>query len=297
MLALYLYLDSRQPAQLHAAKAEQTNINNMLSVQGVLRPEQKSSISVHETSVVLEAYVEPGASVKKGDPLLRLQNVAGYDGDILATAAAYWGQDISANFQNGSVLYADIDGLVSSCAAVGTKIYPAQAAVTLVDFSHALISLEVPELYASGLNIGQSVEAASVSDHSLILQGKISHVDAHITEKTNLLTQEPERFVKCTAELLGEYASLRDGMSLDVTIITDSVREAITVPQAAIRQNETQEYVYVISGSGIEMRPVETGYYLLSGVQIKHGVDAGEWVLVDDELPADLSYGYWVDAA
>lgn len=297
MLFLYLYLDSCEPFQLHAAKAEETNINNRLSVQGILSPLRKSSISVNEPSVVEEVFVDSGDTVKKGAPLLRLQNISGYDTDMVSVASAYLGQDLSMNVQSGAILYADMEGMISSCLSVGSKIYPAQTAVTLVDFTRAQILLEVPELYASGLRIGQLVQAVPVSDEGVTLSGEISHIDACITEKTNLLTQEPERFVKCTAELSSDYTALRDGTSLDVTIITDSVQRAITVPHAAIRQNGTQEYIYVVSEEGIEYRVIETGYHLLSGIQVKSGLKSGEWVLTDEEIPSDMPYGYQVNAA
>lgn len=293
MLLIFVYRSERRPVELHARQATETSIHNSLSVQGVFEPVSKSMIAAAESVLVKERYVQPGETVTIGDPLLRLENVSQESGGISEALATYFDRIPTDNIQSGAVLYADKDGVVTTCAAEGTHLFPAQTAVCISDYSQGRIEIEVPELYAAGIHIGQTAKASPVSVQGIELSGILSEIDAQITEKYTLLEQAPDRVVKCVISV-PEITNLRPGTSMDVSIITDSVKQAVVVPYSAVRQEEKQEYIFVVSEKGIEKRPVTTGYHLSSEIQIETGVRKGEWVLTDEEIPGDLSAGYVV---
>ena len=296
MLAVYLYAHAQAPAVVHASQAKEKSIHNHLSVQGTLEPIRKSGISVAQTSAVSKTFVSSGDIVHAGDPLLSLSPADWLDADVIQTMAAYFGQEFSANMQEGVILYADMDGTVTELAEVGSILYPAQTAAVISDLSAAQIVVEIPEIYADGVSVGQTFEAASLTDGDRSYTGRIEQIAGSVKEKMNLLSQSSERSVECVLSVDEPVNALRPGMTMEVVIRTDSVAHAVTVPYAAIRQEEETEYVYIASDQGIERRQVETGYQLSSDIQVKNGVRAGEWVVTDDVLPDDFSRGLQVIA-
>ena len=296
MLAVYLAVQAQQPAEVHAAQAKEKTIQNRLSVQGTLEPIRKSSIAAGQLSTVTEVFVSPGQKVHDGDPLLALSPSDRFNPDVLETAAAYLGGDFSVNMQEGAILYADLDGTVTGLAEVGSVLYPAQTAVVISDLSSAQIHVDVPEIYAEGIELGQPIEASCLTDSNRVYTGEIIQISGSVTEKTNLLSQSTEKSVACVLSIDGPADTLRPGMTMDVVIRTDSVSHAVTVPYSAIRQEGEDEYVYIASEQGIERRQVETGYQLSSDIQVRSGVFAGEWVVTDEALPDDPNRGLRVIA-
>lgn len=294
MLIVFILNNSQKPVELHARQAKKTSINNTLSVQGTLEPIRKSSISSSDFIVVKEVFVKTGDVVEQGEPLIRVEQSTGYQGDPFQILSVFLEQNKLEPAQTGAVLYADMDGVVTECAAVGEELYPMQTAVMLADFSQAVIEIEVPELYASGLSVGQSAKASPVSEQNTVFSGVLTEIDARITQKFSILEQAPERVVNCRITIPQMEKTRRPGTSMDVSIITDSVQNAVTVPYTGIHQVGAQEYIYVVSPDGIEKRAVQTGYHLASEIQIKCGVSDGEWVLVDEELPEGFKNGYTV---
>jgi RND family efflux transporter MFP subunit len=243
---------------------------------------------------VKESYIKAGDYVKKGDPLLQVEeNPISHD-DPLQILSVLFEQNFVYNNQLGAVLYADMDGIVTECTSVGEKLYPMQTAVKLADFSQAVVTIEIPELYAPGISVGQTARACLVSEQEKVFSGKITEIDTQVKQKMSILNQESNRTVDCRVTLSETEEMLRPGSSMDVSIITDSIEKAVTIPYSGVHQMDTQEYVYVVSTNGIEKRFVETGYHMASEIQIKKGVLDGEWVLTDEDIPEDLSNGYTV---
>lgn len=297
MLGVYLYGNAQMPAELHAAQAQEKTINNSLSVQGTLEPARESRIAPSSPAVVRQTFVGQGDTVLAGDPLLELTPASWLDGDLSRVAAAYLGQPFTANTQDGAILYADMDGTVTALAEAGALLYPAQAAVTLADLTAVQIAVEVPEIYASSLALGQTAQATAVTDGETVYTGRLTQIAGTIQEQANLLSQTSSRSVACVLSLDETGAALLPGATMDVTIRTDSVARAVTVPYAAVRQDGDGEYIYIATADGIEQRPIETGYQLSADIQVKSGVAAGEWVLVDAELPDDWTGEYRVVSA
>lgn len=294
MLIAFILKLSQKPVELHAQKAKKTSINNSLSVQGTLEPIKQSSITSAHNVTVKESYVKAGDYVKKGEPLLQVEENTISQSDPLHILSVLVEQNFNFSNQFGAVLYADMDGIVTECAPVGEKLNPMQTAVKLADFSQAVITIEIPELYAPGISIGQPAKACLVSEQDKVFSGKITEIDSQVKQKLSILDQEPKRTVNCRVTLSETEETLRPGSSMDVSIITDSIQNAVTIPYAGVHQMDTQEYVYVVSANGIEKRFVETGYHLASEIQIEKGILDGEWVLIDENIPEDLTNGYTV---
>ena len=77
---------------------------------------------------------------------------------------------------------------------------------------------------------------------------------------------------------------MRPGMSSEVDIITERVREAVFVPSQAVFDKEGKKYVFVKNGSTFDRREVTLGRKSESQVEIAKGLQGAEQVaLVDME--------------
>ena len=78
----------------------------------------------------------------------------------------------------------------------------------------------------------------------------------------------------------GEYAWLKPGMSAEVEIVTDVIEDALQVPVNAVHIVDGRPTCYVTGLFGMEPRPVVTGEYNISFIEIKEGLEAGDSVLL-----------------
>lgn len=296
MLFAFVYQRTQVPQTLHAAQAQEKNIQNHLSVQGTLSAARQSQIAAAKGGLVAEVYIEAGETVTVGSPLVRLAPAEETTQDLSKLFSVMQEQGFTPHTQDGIVLYADMDGTITQCPAMGEFLYPAQVAVTISDLSSIQIVTEVPELYANTLQLGQTAVATPIYAEEVQYHGILTNIASQVSEKTNFLSQSTERVLECVLQLDPQAELPRLGTTMEVTICTDSIARAVTVPHTAIRQEGEAEYICVVSEDGIESRWIETGYQLSSEIQVKSGIQAGEWVLEDEQLPEVFPNGVVVMA-
>ena len=69
---------------------------------------------------------------------------------------------------------------------------------------------------------------------------------------------------------------LRPGMSAKIEIIIDELKNVLCVPLQAVASHNRSKMCYLVTSAGLEARPVETGQFNDSFVEIKSGLDAGD---------------------
>lgn len=81
---------------------------------------------------------------------------------------------------------------------------------------------------------------------------------------------------------------LLPGHHVFVSVITDEVKNALVVPVTAVEKSGTKKVIWVLTDKGtVKKKTIETGLEVNGKVQIKSGVKAGEYYIVNpDEVPA-----------
>ncbi|MFL8937769.1 efflux RND transporter periplasmic adaptor subunit [Rossellomorea oryzaecorticis] len=81
---------------------------------------------------------------------------------------------------------------------------------------------------------------------------------------------------------------LLPGHHVFVSVITDEVKNALVVPVTAVEKSGKKKHIWVLTEKGtVKKKTVETGLEVNGKVQIKSGVKAGEYYIVNpDEIPA-----------
>jgi HlyD family secretion protein len=89
-------------------------------------------------------------------------------------------------------------------------------------------------------------------------------------------------------KLQDEENKLLPGHHVFVSIFTDEVKNALAVPVTAVEKSGSKKHIWVLTDKGsVKKRTVETGLQVDGRIQIKSGVKAGEYYIVNpEEVPA-----------
>ena len=74
----------------------------------------------------------------------------------------------------------------------------------------------------------------------------------------------------------GKHQALRPGMSAKVEIVIDRLSDVLAVPLQAVASRWGEKLCYVVTPDGLEARPVETGQFNDSYIEIRAGLAEGE---------------------
>jgi RND family efflux transporter MFP subunit len=78
---------------------------------------------------------------------------------------------------------------------------------------------------------------------------------------------------------IDEGGLLRPGMFAEVSILVEEKEGTLLAPRAAVTLIDDQETVYVVNDGSVELRPVSTGIFDSSRIEILEGLKAGEIVV------------------
>jgi macrolide-specific efflux system membrane fusion protein len=198
--------------------------------------------------------------------------------DALAQANAALA-DLKAQ-QGHATLVAPDDGIVTVInLTVGAKA-PVADAIDVASTTYQ-VTANVVESDVSSLKVGQAA-AVTVSSINADLTGTVTAI-APVAETS---TTGGVVNYAVTVSLNSPPATLRPGMTADVTVTTASATGVLAVPAAAIRGTSDAYNVLVLTAAGTpETRPVTVGLMTSSLVEIKSGLNAGEVVVTGTSSP------------
>jgi len=174
--------------------------------------------------------------------------------------------------RNSLKLVSPIDGVVTAREAEpGTTVVAGQAVVRLVDPTQLWVRARVDQARAEGLQVGQAADIVLRSAPGAALTGKVMRIDL----QSDALTEE--RIVNVafdpapTQLYLGELA--------EVTIRLPGAKNVLTVPRAALAQQQGKVGVWRIEQGRARFHPLQPGMQTAERVQIDSGLAAGDRVI------------------
>lgn len=161
----------------------------------------------------------------------------------------------------------------------GDAVAAGQALVTMAQNAPFVVRAKVDEQDVAGLALG---ERAIVSGDTLggkTLNGHVTGISAYAQKSDD--PTNTSRQVLATVALERTLPFLRDGMTVDVDIVTAHLPRALSVPSDAIHKDNGKAYVYVVRDGIAKRVDVALGAANDSATVIAHGVQAGDVVIVD----------------
>jgi cobalt-zinc-cadmium efflux system membrane fusion protein len=188
------------------------------------------------------------------------------EADINALATK---SDFSAVF----TLTSPIDGIVvERNATIGATVGTDANVFKIIDTSSVWIDANVFEKDLERVKYGQAVNVTVPAFAGATFTGRVILVSTVV---------DPEsRAVKVRTEVPNRDGRLKPDMFANVEIITDVNREAISIPQSALLDDNGQKVVFVATPSGYEKRTVIAGIQSDNRVEIRDGLKAGDKVVV-----------------
>lgn len=180
--------------------------------------------------------------------------------------------------QEGKV-YASSDGVVTevgvkegdSVSTEGTLL------IGLNSYDDVTVTVTVEEAVMETARSGAKVNLTFAAFPEETFTGAVKEVgDAQIDSSTNSAVYE------VTVSVDGGGSRFYEGMSAEVTFLTQEEQEALTVPRQAVLLKGEQSFVLVKTEGGNEKRQVTTGRRDGISVEITEGLQEGEIVLVEN---------------
>jgi RND family efflux transporter MFP subunit len=225
---------------------------------------------------------------------LHLGAVTGYGTNSVqyAQAAAQKAQIINASNQQQAGftrITAPFDGVIQTIATQpndpltnlreGDAVTQGQALFTIAASDAYIVKAQVDEQDIINVRIGQ---LANITGEDFPGQTLIGHVTA--ISPVAVKSSDPSstaRQVLTTIRLDRSPPFLRDGMSVDVDIVTTNVLHAFVLPTPAIQRDGKAAYVWVIRDGKAVKTPVKTGAANDTQTVVKSGVVPGEVVIAE----------------
>ena len=142
------------------------------------------------------------------------------------------------------------DGMTLSPFQVGDQVWPGTAVAEIPDLSNWEVTAPIAEVDRGHIAIGQPTDVTVVAVPGQIFRGRVKDLGG--------TTGSPwDRHFDCHIALDKPSPALRPGMSVRITITTDSLANALWLPAQALFENNGRTFVYVPSGNGFAPRDVK----------------------------------------
>ena len=195
-------------------------------------------------------------------------------------------------------IIAPLDGtIVSVPVKQGQTINAAMdtpAIVQIADLTQMEILIEISEGDISNIKPGVKVTYSILADLNDVYETTLRSIDPGLT----LLTNNEYTEVVESSEAIYYYGrlivpnpegKLRIGMTTQNVIYVESAENVLTVPVTAIKNNNGQKYVDVLTPKGVQQRTIITGVSDGLNVEVKQGVVEGDEIVLAQMSSAEIS--------
>jgi macrolide-specific efflux system membrane fusion protein len=173
-----------------------------------------------------------------------------------------------------AALPAPIDGIVTA-VNIGTGLDSTGTAISLVSTTYE-VTADVVERDVSSMSIGQDA-TITVDAIDATIPGTVSAIAPTASDSggSGDVVSYP-----VTVTLAGAPSALRPGMTADITIVTASATDVLTIPAEALRGTAGDYRVQVLGADGTPTtRPVTVGLVTSTTAEITSGLSEGEAVV------------------
>lgn len=229
---------------------------------------------------------------------LRLGAVTGYGENSVQYAQAAAQKAAINNAANQQQLSftrvaAPFSGVIQSVATqpgdpltplhAGDPVTQGQMLFTIAERGAYIVKAQVDEQDIINVHAGQAVSVSGQDFPGRHIPGHVETIAPVATKSTDASSTAKQVLTTIRLESSPEF--LKDGMTVDVDILTSEVRNAVTVPNDAIVNDAGKSYVYVVRKGVAHKVLIVAGQANDAQTVVKSGVSAGD-VIVAQKLPA-----------
>jgi macrolide-specific efflux system membrane fusion protein len=179
-----------------------------------------------------------------------------------------------------ATIRAPIDGIVTTVNIVNGLDAPSGDAIVIASTTYQ-VTANVVESDLASMAVGQAA-SVSITAVSATVDGKVTAIAPTTTgSSTGSVVSYP-----VTVALTNAPATVRAGMTADVTITIDSATNVMTIPAAALRGTTGNYTVLTLAADGTPTaQPVDVGLVTNTTAEIKSGLTVGQQVVTGVSTP------------
>lgn len=296
------YTDKQKETYLYVTRVQ--NLEQAQSNYDTLEKEvEELEQSIEKTEENLETLQSALKAAERELAQGKLTAQQTLDLRILARDTAQETYDIAMAYVEKEIaeqeeIYADaeerwslFDGVIQDCAVVaeydgivtnvyfeaGDTIQTGDTLVTLYDLEDVTMTVTVAEEDMTDIAKGSAANVVLTAYPDEVFTAVVSDISDASADSSGNVTYE------VTVTLQGdEVRKLHQGMTGDVTFITEEVREVLYVPVRAVTEENDKSYVKIKDADGSVRRvEVTTGFTDGVYIEISEGLEEGEIVLIE----------------
>lgn len=223
---------------------------------------------------------------------LHLGAVSGYGIDSVQSAQANARKAAILNEQNQQQLaftriVAPFDGTIQSIAPdaddplrpirVGAPVTEGEPIFTIATSGNYIVRAEIDEQDIINVHVGQRVMVTGEDFPGRTIAGHVAQISPIATKSSD--TTSTAKQVLTTILLGSSPDFLKDGMNVDVDILTTDLPSALSVPNAAVVKQSGANYVFVVENGVAHKRRVSLGTVGDTQTIVLSGISPGESVV------------------
>ncbi|WP_260285809.1 efflux RND transporter periplasmic adaptor subunit [Peribacillus aracenensis] len=252
--AWFFMKDSAEPviAKSVTATVEKGDLEVQISGSGSVAAINSEDITSSVTGEVDEVLVEKNELVEKGDELITFTD----------------GSDpITAPF-DGTVTTMDVEK--------GDRVSSSEVLAHVTDYKKLKTTISVDELDVPNVKKGQTVEIKAGAFEDETFTGEVTSVAREGTYENGVSSFD-------VTIKIDKPGDIKIGMSTEVSILTNSVKDALYVPIEAVQMDGEEKYVNIQQsgtpeGTASTKTAVETGISNDRYIEITSGLEEGQFV-------------------
>jgi membrane fusion protein (multidrug efflux system) len=298
----------KPPVNVVVLPLKPTTITDRINLPGSIEPWTRLQLKSKLNGTITEVLVREGDEVQKGDVLARMEakdykialnraeaayrlaksdyerDKSIYDKGVIPTSAMDANktkmQTAQADYENASLLYSRTT-ITSPMTGVIRRMY-----------AKIGLQLSVGDPLAEILEIDRLKGVIGIPESDVTAVRKLNRVNITIQALNNreisagihFLSPSPEtvaRIYNLELEIDNKKGEIFPGMFIRADIIKESVKETLAIPFYSVISRNDEQFVYVEEDGTARKRVVTLGIMEKWMIQITHGLQAGDMLVVE----------------
>ena len=277
--------------EVKGASVARGKILDTVSASGMVEAESVKVGSARMAGRVEWVGVKEGDRVSKGQVLVKLDGYESAEKEYERMKKLHeqgFASDLELEraktaMENARIV-APISGMITELSVIpGEAISPGTPIMTLVDFYHPWLEIQVDEVDISKVKLGQRVKFTTDAFPGQEFFGKIVWINnkAELKKVGGRVRLDEESMVfRAKVEFEDGKEILKPGMSVYAEVIVGDKENVLVIPREAVTLREGKKVVFVIRKGYAEERSVELGIKDAEKVEVLQGLELGEKVAI-----------------
>ncbi len=176
-----------------------------------------------------------------------------------------------------TIIQAPFDGIVTKIdIKVGEVAGSNSSSVSMIGNGSFLVKSNVPEVYISNLNVGNTATATlDAYGPSVSFALKVIAIDPAETVVNGVSNY------KTTLQFLETDRVIRSGMTANVDIVTEEIQDAFVIPIGSVFKRDGKQYIQVkVNGENVEREVVLGSSTIIGEVNVVSGLTEGDVIVL-----------------